>query len=53
MRIELALIALLLLIVLSAGLDWRDAIEERAAYCQMVANGAWPDYRRIFAEECE
>ena len=44
---------LCLLLVLAAGWYDRDTLFlEQARYCQMVSEGAWPDYERSFAREC-
>jgi len=34
-------------------MDYRDAQAERDHYCEMVATGAWPDYRETYDEECK
>lgn len=34
------------------SVDYESELLERRYYCQQVAKGAWPDYRKIAAAEC-
>jgi len=46
-------LALIAIIYAIAGqLSYNDAIRERGTYCQMVREGAWPDYRGTYRREC-
>lgn len=49
LSIALVLLALLLIV---GSLDYQDAQAERRHYCDQVAAGVWPDYRRTYAAEC-
>jgi len=31
-------------------MDYHDAVRERAHYCEMVADGYWPDYKNLQGE---
>ena len=47
-----ALSALLGLLFLVGHLDYQDAQEEDAYYCEMVKARLWPDYRGTYRKEC-
>ena len=47
------LLAVGVLLAMWAGaLDAQDAAREEAVYCEMVAEGHWPDYRNEYEELC-
>jgi len=33
--------------------DFSDEVKAEKEYCQNVANGVWPDYRKLFKEMCK
>lgn len=45
-------------LVILAALNWVGSMEKedqemaQAHYCDMVAQGAWPDYKKTYQEEC-
>lgn len=47
-----ALVALLLLLSLVGHLDYQNAQEEEAYYCEMVKARLWPDYRGTYRTAC-
>lgn len=48
----LVAVAILAILGIAGQLSYHDELQERATYCQMVREGAWPDYRHIYAREC-
>lgn len=48
--ISSVLIALAYLVF--GAMDYADELRERDYYCEMVAAGAWPDYRGSYGREC-
>lgn len=48
------LIVIVLFVVMGivGEMDYQDAILEHEAYCKNVAEGVWPDYKKIFEENC-
>lgn len=46
----------LLLILAAVGwvgaMDYEDALHGQQHYCKMVAEGIWPDYDEVYADEC-
>lgn len=49
-----AALALLLAAVLVAScMSRQDIDEEQARYCKNVAEGVWPDYKKIFEKSCK
>lgn len=50
----LGAILLLIFVMLVVGaLNTVDQIRERNHYCQMVHDGAWPDYKHTYTRDCE
>jgi hypothetical protein len=41
-------------VALAMGAVWPDhsAEQEATRYCQMVHDGAWPDYDRVYTAQC-
>lgn len=33
-------------------MDYEDELKSQAHYCEMVSEGAWPDFKGIFEESC-
>ncbi|MBN46231.1 MAG: hypothetical protein CMH23_07135 [Methylophaga sp.] len=33
-------------------MDYEDELKSQAHYCEMVREGAWPDFKKIFEESC-
>lgn len=50
-KIALALLACTLL-GLVGTMDYQDAQADQDEYCDMVASGAWPDYRGDYERVC-
>lgn len=52
-------VLVLVLAIVSAGLmilhsfPDRGAQQEAVNYCRLVHDGAWPDYRHVYAQQCE
>lgn len=45
--------ALILLVMgLVGSMDFDDARHHQSRYCKMVAEGAWPDYDKVYKDEC-
>lgn len=40
-------------LVIAGGLEYHDERAQFARYCDMVAAGAWPDYRDLYHPHCE
>ena len=38
---------------LVGAMDYEDAKNEQALYCDNVKSGVWPDYEGIYVSECE
>jgi hypothetical protein len=45
-----ALLALLLMLGVAGRLDFESAMADQAHYCEMVRDGAWPNFKKL---ECE
>lgn len=39
-------------ILLAGTWDYEEEVREQTVYCQMVGDGAWPDYNGNYAEVC-
>lgn len=48
-----ALLATIVLVGYAEDSAYRDFVRERENYCHMVRKGYWPDYREIYATECQ
>jgi hypothetical protein len=50
----MAALLTVLLVALAMGAVWPDdsAKLEAERYCQMVHDGAWPDYANVYAAQC-
>lgn len=48
MKLRIALIAALILAMYAiiGSMDYQDALDDEAHYCQMVKDKAWPAYRK-------
>lgn len=46
-------IAIILTMLLVGEMDFKDAVDQTTHYCQMVEEGAWPDYRENADEVCQ
>ena len=51
-RIAIPIALLLAALLLAGTMDHTDAGADRGHYCEMVGGGHWPDYRRIYEDEC-
>lgn len=48
----IALLVILALFGLVGQMDYDDAVDQQAQYCEMVKAGHWPDYRGTYRAEC-
>lgn len=46
------LILIMLIMGMDGNMDFEDAVLHQNHYCNMVAEGYWPDYDRIYEDEC-
>lgn len=46
------LVLILLIMGWVGNMDFEDAIRHQNHYCRMVADGIWPDYDKIYKNEC-
>jgi len=46
------LVLILLIMGWIGNMDFEDAVLQQNHYCNMVAEGYWPDYDRIYEDEC-
>lgn len=50
----LALIAVIIASMFLVGTsEYEDALADQQIYCKNVSDGAWPDYKGVYAEACE
>ncbi len=42
----------LLSFAIAGHFGYKDELKERDVYCNMVKQGAWPDYKKIYKTEC-
>lgn len=46
------LVLILLVMGWIGNMDFEDAVSQQNHYCNMVSEGYWPDYDRIYKDEC-
>lgn len=40
-------------VVLGMSMTYHDEVTDNIHFCKMVEEGSWPDYKKIYEEECE